>query len=55
MKLITIHLPILYIEALDSLVAQKMYPNRAEAIRMAIRDLLKSEVWEKNRDDNETS
>ena len=26
-----------------------------EAIRMAVRDLLKSEVWEKNRDDNETS
>ena len=51
MKLITIHLPILYIEALDSLVAQKMYPNRSEAIRFAVRDMLKEEVWEKKVDE----
>jgi Arc/MetJ-type ribon-helix-helix transcriptional regulator len=45
MKLITLHLPEPYIEALDSLVKKKMYPNRAEAIRVAVRDLLNVEAW----------
>ena len=45
MRLITLHLPEPYIQALDSLVKQKYYPNRAEAIRTAIRDMLSSEVW----------
>lgn len=45
MKLITLHLPEPYIKALDQLVREKYYPNRAEAIRVAIRDLLISEVW----------
>lgn len=40
MKLITLNLPEPYIRALDSLVKEKFYPNRAEAIRVAIRDLL---------------
>jgi len=40
MQLTTLHLPKLYIKALDSLVKQKLYPNRAEAIRNAIRDLI---------------
>ena len=47
MKLITLHLPKPYIDALDRLVSEKYYPNRAEAIRVAIRDLLVVEVWEK--------
>jgi Arc/MetJ-type ribon-helix-helix transcriptional regulator len=45
MKLITLHLPEPYIKALDKLVEQKYYPNRAEAIRVAIRDLLNDELW----------
>ena len=45
MKLITVHLPEPYIKALDRLVAEKYYPNRAEAIRVAIRDLLIVEAW----------
>ncbi|HDI07814.1 MAG TPA: ribbon-helix-helix protein, CopG family [Candidatus Bathyarchaeota archaeon] len=45
MKLITLYLPEPYIEALDQLVNERFYPNRAEAIRVAIRDLIKSEVW----------
>jgi Arc/MetJ-type ribon-helix-helix transcriptional regulator len=47
MKLITLNLPETYIKALDQLVAEHFYPNRAEAIMFAIRDLLKKEVWEK--------
>ena len=51
MKMINLHLPIPYIEALDQLVKENMYPNRSEAIRMAIRDLLKVEVWGSNNGD----
>lgn len=43
MKLITLYLPEPYIKALDRLVKRKMYPNRAEAIRFAIHDLINSE------------
>ena len=45
MKLITLHLPEPYIQALDKLVDEKYYPNRAEAIRTAVRDLLTIEAW----------
>jgi antitoxin ParD1/3/4 len=41
MKLITLYLPEHYINTLDELVAEHIYPNRAEAIRIAIRDLLR--------------
>jgi Arc/MetJ-type ribon-helix-helix transcriptional regulator len=47
LKLITLYLPEPYIRALDSLVTARFYPNRAEAIRVAIRDLISSEVWER--------
>ena len=40
MKLITLYLPELYIKQLDELVDARFYPNRAEAIRLAIRDML---------------
>ena len=49
MKLITLHLPEPYIQALDNLVDEKFYPNRAEAIRTAVRDLLSIEAWGKQR------
>ena len=46
MKLITLYLPEPYIRALDRLVTEKrIYPNRAEAIRIAVRDLLSVEAW----------
>ena len=45
MKLITIYLPEPYLKALDELVAKRYYPHRAEAIRVAIRDLISSELW----------
>jgi len=45
MKMVTLHLPEPYIEALDNLVKEKYYPNRAELIRTAVRDLLSVEAW----------
>ncbi|MFQ6124700.1 MAG: ribbon-helix-helix domain-containing protein [Candidatus Heimdallarchaeota archaeon] len=45
MKLVTVHLPQEFINGLDELVWQRRYPNRSEAIRNAIRDLLKGELW----------
>ena len=46
MRLITLYLPEPYIKALDQLVNEKrIYPNRAEAIRIAVRDLLSVEAW----------
>ena len=45
MKLITLYLPETYIKALDQLVTEKFYPNRAEAIRVAVRDMINEEVW----------
>lgn len=48
-KLIILCLPEPYIEALDQLVKEKMYPSRAEAIRTAVHDLLVVEAWGKKR------
>jgi len=45
MKLITVYLPESYLEALDELVREGRYPSRAEAIRVAVRDLLNKEYW----------
>jgi len=45
MKLITVHMPEPYIQAMDQLVKEKYYPNRAELIRTAVRDLLSLEAW----------
>ncbi|MHA1846716.1 MAG: ribbon-helix-helix domain-containing protein [Promethearchaeota archaeon] len=38
-----LHLPQKYLEGIDSLIESGVYPNRSEAIRMAIRDMLKTE------------
>jgi antitoxin ParD1/3/4 len=45
MKLVTIILPESYLEGLHELVREGMYPSRSAAIRMAIRDMLKTELW----------
>lgn len=49
MKMITLYVPETYLKALDQLVGEKFYPNRAEAIRVAIRDLVNEEVWRRER------
>jgi len=39
-RLITLNVPEPSLAALDELVRRRLYPNRAEAIRLAIRDLI---------------
>jgi len=43
LRSITVHLPEAYLAALDEIVRQDHFPNRAEAIRTAVRDLIKEE------------
>lgn len=43
MKVVTVHLPEVYLQAIDELVRLRVYPNRAEAIRMAVRDFIREE------------
>ena len=45
LKIVTVHLPEEFLRGLAELVRQQRYPNRSEAIRLAIRDLLKEELW----------
>ncbi len=49
MKLVTVLLPQAYLEGLDELVRANMYPSRSAAIRSSVRDLLKKELWERQR------
>jgi len=53
LKVITINLPETYLRDLDQLVKVDMYPNRAEAIRTAVRDMLVEEVWSKKKGSSE--
>ena len=48
MKLIAVHLPDRIVTDIEELVNKGLYPNRSEAIRIAIRDLLKRELWDQN-------
>jgi Arc/MetJ-type ribon-helix-helix transcriptional regulator len=45
MKLVTVKLPEALIAGLDELVNSGMYPSRSSAIRAAVRDMLKRELW----------
>ncbi|MBY8982990.1 MAG: type II toxin-antitoxin system ParD family antitoxin [Candidatus Lokiarchaeota archaeon] len=44
MKLITCHIPEQYLKGIEELVTANYYPNRSEVIRVAVRDLLKTEL-----------
>lgn len=44
MKLVSVNLPDAYIDSLDELVSYGYYPNKSEAIRAAVRDMIKSEL-----------
>ena len=48
MRLIAVHLPDRIVTDIQELVDKGLYPNRSEAIRIAIRDLLKRELWDQN-------
>ena len=50
MRLVTVHLPESFVSGLDELVRMNRYPNRSEAIRASIRDLLRDELWDLRRD-----
>jgi len=45
MRIISVQLPQGLINALDVLVKRGVYPNRSEAIREAIRELIKKELY----------
>ncbi len=42
-KLISVNLPEAYIKVLELLVTEGKFPNRSEAIRVSIRDLIRTE------------
>lgn len=42
--MLSVFIPESYIESLDILVADEIFPNRSEAIRSAIRDLIRNEM-----------
>jgi len=43
MKLVTLNIPQIYLDGIEKLVEQEIYPNRSETIRIAIRDFLRKE------------
>ena len=43
MKMITLYVPELYLKKLDELIDMGHFPNRSEAIRVSIRDLIRNE------------
>ncbi|RLF22647.1 MAG: CopG family transcriptional regulator [Thermoprotei archaeon] len=49
LKLISVHLPESYVIGLDELVDRGLYPSRSEAIRIAVRDLLRRELWRRRK------
>jgi len=49
MQLVTVKLPELYIEGLDILVKEGRYVSRSEAIRVAVRELLRRELWSQEK------
>ncbi|RLG72126.1 MAG: CopG family transcriptional regulator [Thermoprotei archaeon] len=51
MRLITVKMPEIYVEGLDELVKVGRYSSRSEVIRVAIRDLLKKELWMVDNED----
>lgn len=53
MKLVSVHIPEAYLRGLEALVKAGYYPNRAEAIRSAVRDLLMREAWRKHSESGE--
>ena len=52
MKLVTVHLPHFYIKSLNQLVERGRYASMSEAIRVAVRDLLARELWNRREEIN---
>lgn len=47
MKLISVKMPEALIEGMDELIRRGLYPSRSAIMRVAIRDMLKKELWGK--------
>ncbi|MDM7275900.1 MAG: ribbon-helix-helix domain-containing protein [Thermoprotei archaeon] len=45
MRLVTVKMPEMYVKGVDELVRAGRYSSRSEVIRIAIRELLKRELW----------
>jgi len=45
MRIVTVKMPETYIEAIDELVKQGKFSSRSEAIRAAVRELIRRELW----------
>jgi Arc/MetJ-type ribon-helix-helix transcriptional regulator len=52
MRMITVHIPERYLAALETLVDDAHFPSRSEAIRVAIRDLIRNEMDLQNKKEN---
>ncbi|UCE09088.1 MAG: type II toxin-antitoxin system ParD family antitoxin [Candidatus Thorarchaeota archaeon] len=52
MRLIAVHLPERIVSDIERLVEKGLYPNRSETIRIAIRDLLKRELWDRGNSEH---
>lgn len=44
MQIVTVNLPSIFIDAIQKLTDQGLFPSRSEAIRVALRDFLKTEL-----------
>ncbi len=44
MRVVTVKLQEAFLKGIDELIDAKIYPSRSEAIRIAVRDLLKKEL-----------
>ena len=53
MRLVTVKMPEAYVEAIDELVRMGRFSNRSEAIRTAIRELLRRELWIKEMEEED--
>ena len=53
MRVVTVKVPEAYVEAIDELVKRGRFTSRSEAIRAAIRELLRRELWIKEMIDEE--
>ncbi len=45
MRLVTVKMPEIYVRGIEELVRAKRYSSRSEVIRIAVRELLKRELW----------
>jgi len=45
MRLVTVKMPEIYVNGIDELVRAGRYSSRSEVIRIAVRELLKRELW----------